>query len=262
MSLRRPIRFTAPAFAQTLAVVAIASGVACSDADAPVAPRRALTTVAVSVGSVAIEVGERTGATVSALDQNGEPIAAGAVAWTSDKPEIAAINPTTGLIFGIAPGTTTVTATIDGKTGSRTITVATAPKIRINEVQPKGNASDGWIELFNPTATAVDMSGWQFIDSNFFGPTYTLPAGSIIAPNGFLVIEEAAMPFGIDGTDDAYLFSRFGVLVDVVFWPSQPNVTYGRCPDGGARFGDTTAPTKGAANVCAPAGALGTTRSE
>ena len=26
--------------------------------------------------------------------------------------------------------------------------------------------------------------------------------------------------------------------------------------------GDTTAPTKGAANVCAPAGALGTTRSE
>lgn len=263
MASRRPIGFTAASeCARTFAIVALAGGVACSDGDSPVAPRRILTTVAVSVGSPTIEVGELTAASASAFDQTGAPIETGAVAWTSDKPEVVAVNPTIGLIFAIAPGTATITATVGGKTGTRVITVAKAPTIRINEVQPKGDTSLGWIEFFNPTASAVDLSGWKLIDNNFFGPTYTLPSGSIIQPNGFLVVEEAVLPFGIDGTDDAYLFSRFGVLVDTVFWPTQPNVTFGRCPDGGAGFGDTSTSTKGGPNVCEQRGALGTTRSE
>src|SRR4051812_34686791 len=89
-----------------LVALAFSSVAACNDADSPAAPRRVLTTVVVSVGSPAIEVGELTGATISALDQDGAPIETGAVAWTSDKPEVAAVNPTTGLIFAIAPGTT------------------------------------------------------------------------------------------------------------------------------------------------------------
>jgi hypothetical protein len=160
-------------------------------------------------------------------------------------------------VFGVAPGTATISATANGKTGTRTITVAKAPAVRINEVQPRGDARDGWIELFNPTTAAVDLSGWMLIDNNFYGPTYTLPAGSIIPPNGFFVVEEASLPFGIDSPDSAYLFSRFGVLVDVTLWLSQPDATVGRCPDGGSQLGDTTAPTKGAPNVCGQQGSLG-----
>jgi hypothetical protein len=257
----RQLKPATSTYAGVIVAIAIASAVACSDGDAPVAPRHVLTTVEVSVGSSALEVGELRTATITTLDQDGAPIPAGTVKWSSANPEVAIVNPTAGIVFGIAPGTVTITATVDGKTGSRTVTVATAPRIRINEVQPKGDTPNGWIELFNPTAAAVDLAGWTFIDNNFFGPTYTFPAGSIIPPNGFFVVEEASLPFGIDGTDDAYLFSRFGTLVDIVFWPTQPNITYGRCPDGGTRFGDTTAPTKGTSNGC-DAGALGAARSE
>ena len=257
MFLRRQLDRTAFASSRAIAAIAIATAFACSDGDSPVAPRPALTTVAVSVGSPAIEVGELTGATAAMLDQNGAPIPGGVVAWESDKPEIAAVNPTTGLVFGIAPGTATVTATVNGKRGSRAVTVAQAPRIRINEVEPNGDTPGGWIEFFNPTAAAVDLSGWTLIDNNFFGRTYTFPTGSIIQPNGFLVVDEASLPFGLDATDDAYLFSRFGVLVDIVFWPTQPNITFGRCPNGGDSFGDTSAPTKGSANQCNNTGALG-----
>jgi hypothetical protein len=263
MFSRRQIRFTATStYARTFAAVAVAGCIACNDGESPSAPRRVLTTIAVSVGSAAIEVGELTAASVAALDQNGDPMDVGAPAWTSDRPEIAAVNPETGLVFAIAPGSATISVTVDGKTGTRTVTVAKAPAIRINEAQPKRETSGGWVELFNPTDRPVDLSGWTMIDNNFFGPTYTFATGSVIPPNGFFVVEGKDLPFGIDGTDSAYLFSRFGVLVDVVSWPTPPAVTFGRCPDGGTRFGDTAAPTKGGPNVCPQTGALGAVRSE
>jgi hypothetical protein len=233
---------------RVVALIALSSG-ACSDDDPPVAPGRVLTTVNVAFGSTTIEVGEITGAKASGLDQDGGPMGVGTVSWASDEPTIAAVNPTTGLVFAIAPGTTRITATADGKVGSRSITVSKAPAIRINEVQPRADTPAGWIEFFNPTSFTVDMTGWTLIDNNFFGPSFTFPAGSVVQPNGLLVIEEAALPFGIDATDNAFLFSRFGVLVDVVFWPTQPNTTFGRCPDGG-NFVLTAASTKGTANAC------------
>jgi hypothetical protein len=222
----------------------------CSDDNDPAEPRRVLTTVNVSVGSSAIEVGELTGANASGLDQDGAPIGVGPVTWASDAPTIAAVNPSTGVVFAIAPGATRITATVDGKVGERAITVSNAPGIRINEIQPSADTPVGWIELYNPTSSAVDLTGWTLIDSNFFGPSFTFPAGSVIQPNGFFVVEEATLPFGIDAADNALLFSRFGVLVDSRAWTSQPETTLGRCPDGSASFGPTLAPTKGAANAC------------
>ena len=190
-----------------LATVVLLAASACSDKnDAPMAPTRVLTTVNVSVGAGAIEVGEITGATAVGLDQDGAPITVGAVTWSSETPTIAAVNPATGFIFALAPGSTTISAmTSDGKVGERTLVVKTAPAIRINEVQPKADTPNGWVEFFNPTADAVDLSGWTLIDNNFFGPQYTFPAGSIIQPGGFLVTEETALPFGVDATDDLHL---------------------------------------------------------
>jgi hypothetical protein len=224
---------------------------ACSDDDGPGAPsRRVLTRVSISVPADAIEVGQSITAIAVGLDQNGSPLATGPVRWTSDKPEVAPVQPSSGSIFGISEGTATITASVDGKTGERTIAVARSARIEINEVQPAANTRDGWIELFNPTANVVDMSDWTLIDSNFFGPTFSFPAGAVIQPGGYLVVEESALPFDLDATDNASLFSRFGVLVDLIFWPGQPGTTYGRCPNGNTLFDVTRAPTKGAANAC------------
>jgi hypothetical protein len=72
-------------------LIALSSG-ACADDDPPVATGRVLTTVNVSVGSAAIEVGEITGAKASGLDQDGAPMTVGTVSWASDDPGIAAVN--------------------------------------------------------------------------------------------------------------------------------------------------------------------------
>jgi hypothetical protein len=235
----------------TLAAVA-----ACND-DSPAAPAsRVLTSVNVSVAAASIEVGQATTATAVGFDQDGAPIAIPPVTWASESQTTAGINPTTGMIFAIAPGTTRITATVDGKVGERTISVARAPAIRINEIQPRGDAPTGWIEFFNPTPVAVDLTQWTLADANFFGPTFTFPAGSVIPAGGLLVIEETSLPFGVDAADLLHLFSRFGVLVDVAFWTAQPTTTLGLCPGVlTAAIVVTTAPTKGTANACPPADA-------
>ena len=224
---------------------------ACSDDDAPAAPApRVLTTISISFPVETIELGQSITAIAVGLDQDRAPLTIGPVTWTSDNPEVAAAQPSSGSIFGISDGAATITASFGGKTGERKITVAKSPHIQINEVQPAGSSRDGWIELFNPTTNTVDMSGWTIIDSNFFGPTFTFATGAVIPPGGFLVVDESALPFDLDAKDNASLFSRFGVLVDLTFWPGQPGTTYGRCPNGTALFDVTRAPTKGTANAC------------
>ena len=53
--------------------------------------------------------------------------------------------------------------------------------IVINEVQPLGTSSAEWVELYNPTNQAIDISGWKIEESEFedvFGTNLILQAGS------------------------------------------------------------------------------------
>ena len=153
-------------------------------------------------------------------------------------------------MLAIAPGTTEITASADGRSGRRTIAVTRAPAIRINEVQPRDASGTGWAELVNTTASAVDLAGWTLIDGNFFGPVYTFPPSTLISPGGRLVVDDVDLPFTLDAADDVHLFSRFGVLVDGATWVAQAARTRSRCPDGTGEFRDTPAPTKGTPNAC------------
>lgn len=70
---------------------------------------------------------------------------------------------------------------------------AAAPgEVVINEVAWAGSAdsaNDEWIELYNTTGAAVDLSGWTINDDNG-ASVYTL--GGTIAPYGYFVIEDSA----------------------------------------------------------------------
>ena len=72
------------------------------------------------------------------------------------------------------------------------------------------NASpEQWIELYNRSASPVDVSGWEFSE----GVSYTFPAGTTIPAGGFAVV--AWDPAG------------FAVLKAVALWIyplSQPKV--------------------------------------
>ena len=230
-------------------LVSLSLSVACNDAETLSSPR-ALTTVDVTLESSTIEVGQFTAASAVALDQYAEPIASTTLTFVSNNPEVAGVSPTTGKIFAVAPGTAQIIATIDGRSGQRTITVNTPPAIRINEVKSNGDAPGGWVEFLNPSSSPIDMSGWTLTDKDVFH-TVLLPAGTIIPARGYLIVDESKFPVGLGALDGVHVFSRYGVQVDAYVWTSTPSTTLGRCPDGTGDFVVTTTITKGATNICA-----------
>jgi hypothetical protein len=70
----------------------------------------------------------------------------------------------------------------------------------INEVLAHSHAeASDWIELYNTTATAIDIGGWFISDSNENLFKYKIADGTTISPNGYLVLYED-LNFG--NTDD------------------------------------------------------------
>ena len=60
--------------------------------------------------------------------------------------------------------------------------------IVINEINynsPEENDSGDWIELYNASDQAIDISGWIFEDKSDY---FNLPANTVLAPNAYLVI--------------------------------------------------------------------------
>lgn len=57
---------------------------------------------------------------------------------------------------------------------------------------PGDDAREEWIELHNPTASAVAIGGWTLSDNS---GTWTIPAGTVIAPGQFLVIARDSAGF-------------------------------------------------------------------
>jgi hypothetical protein len=231
-------------------LLSLSAAASCNDSETLSSTVPALTTVDVTLESAFVEVGQTTMASAVPLDQFAATLSAASVIYYSSNPKVAVASPTTGKIFAIAAGTAQIIATIDGRSGQRTITVSNAPGIKINEVKSNGDAPGGWVELVNPTAVTVDMSGWMLTDSNVLH-TASLPAGTTIPSHGYLLIDEAAFPAGLGAVDAVRLVSRYGVQVDGYAWTSSPATTLGRCPDGTGDFVVTTAATRGATNTCA-----------
>ncbi len=244
-----PGRFPGAHFV-ALALMVFSASVACSGDYGTGAKNRVVASVDVSLASSEIEVGQPDTATAVALDQYGAPIDAGPVTWSSTFTEVAVVQPTTGLILAIASGTAQITATIAGKVGRRTVTVS-PPPILINEVNPNGNLpAAGWVELFNPTARAVDISGWTISNSDI-SRSFTLPAGVIIESGGYVAVNEQTLPHPLDATDAVHLFNKFGVQSDSFAWTANTvGTSYGRCPDGIGPLVVTLAPTRAAPNTC------------
>ena len=234
-------------------ITATAGGKSAQAAITVTAVPLVLTTVTVNVPLTSITLGQTTTATASGADQNNAAIPTGTIVWTSSLPQVATVNPSTGLITGVAAGTATITAVAGAKFGSRVITVTAPPALVVNEVESNGGTPGDWIEIYNPTAAAVDLSGWGFRDNDSTHTIAKVPTGTTIPAGGYYIAEEVFLGFGLGAADEARLYNPFGVLVDMYGWTSHAATTYGRCQNGVGVFVTMNTVTKGAANDCRPA---------
>jgi len=130
-------------------------------------------------------------------------------------------------------------------------------EVVMNEFYARGDTiNPDWVEIYNNTASAVDISGFKIYDNggmNNTKPKKELPAGTVIPANGFLVIvvdDTSASGFGLSTSGEKVWFENAsGSIVDSVQIPALGvDTSYGRKPDGSNSFEKMTPPTKGTAN--------------
>lgn len=118
----------------------------------------------------------------------------------------------------------------------------------INEVE-SSSATGGpdWIELANPSDTAIDISGLIIKDNND-SHAYTIPDGTQIPAGGYFVIDETQFGFGLGSSDAVRLYDG-DTLIAQTEWTDHAAVTLGLYPDAqGSEYRNTSAATPGAAN--------------
>jgi hypothetical protein len=154
--------------------------------------------------------------------------------------------------------------------------VVSSSGLRLNELMARNDSAvvnpwgrhSGWIELYNPTAAAADLSGMSLSVNQFQPGQWVFPAGTTLAAGAYLIVwcdgssdpktnSPAKFNTGqtLDGNSGgAYLFNSSGQVLDYVEYGFQiSNQSIGRT---GGYWGLMASPTPGAAN--AAAASLGT----
>ncbi|MGY5873040.1 MAG: lamin tail domain-containing protein, partial [Candidatus Thorarchaeota archaeon] len=136
-----------------------------------------------------------------------------------------------------------------------TLDMSSLESIVINEFLPDAFTiyTEEWIELFNPSAEAVDLAGYILDDLVAGGGSpFTIPGGSIIATGGFLVFNQSTVGFALNNDGDTVnLIKPDGVTVQdsYTYDSSSDDVSYGRQVDGGVVWTTFVNPTPGASNL-------------
>jgi len=71
-----------------------------------------------------------------------------------------------------------------------TVTSSSSPTIKVNEFESNPASGNEWIELYNPNAFSVDVSGWKLYDG-LSSPSliFTIPSSTSISANSYYVAE-------------------------------------------------------------------------
>ncbi len=106
--------------------------------------------------------------------------------------------------------------------------------------------SDDWIELYNPTSEAIDMTGFYLTDNQWNLTKWEIPSGTILNPDSYLIIW--ADEDGLQGDfhanfklssegETVLLMNNEGEIADAVTYEQQQqNMGYARNPNGTGPF--------------------------
>jgi uncharacterized protein YjdB len=135
----------------------IAASVAGRSASASVTVSpKAVAEVRLSPDAPAIEMGGTVQLSATAFDVAGDLLPNRPIAWSSTNEQVATVS-SGGLVTGVGPGTATIRATSEGKTGSVTVTVQLAPVASVVVTPPTATIlPSGTVQL---QATPTDARG-------------------------------------------------------------------------------------------------------
>ncbi|HXU04444.1 MAG TPA: lamin tail domain-containing protein, partial [Polyangia bacterium] len=175
-------------------------------------------------------VGFTSALTASAHDSDARP-AALAYSWVATSGMLAGATTPNPTLLCTTPGTSMVTLTVsDGDctdTGKVAIVCSPAPAapaiVKINEVESNGGTPGDWVELTNVGGTTADLTGWGFRDNDPTHAIAIIPAGTMLPPGGFVVLNEiingaGEFGFGLGAADSANLYDSSGTVVDTFSW--------------------------------------------
>jgi uncharacterized protein YjdB len=112
--------------------------------------------VDVSLAKSSVVVGEATTATASVKDANGSPLSGRGVTWGSSDPTVATVTQT-GAVTALKAGTTSVSASSEGRTGAATLTVTPVPVASVAVSLASSALSIG--QTTQATASVKDANG-------------------------------------------------------------------------------------------------------
>ncbi len=147
MRLRLPFIYSA------LAAAALVMGCGSSE---PTKPSVTVTTVSVTVGTSQLEVAGTQAATAEVRDQNNAIVTGKSVTWASSSPAVATVS-ADGLITAVAPGTASIIATVDGKSGNASVLVVAPKVVTLTLTPPAGQVFPGQTVVL--VATPKDKNG-------------------------------------------------------------------------------------------------------
>ena len=142
---------------------------------------------------------------------------------------------------------------------------AAAGAVTINEVCPKNStypAPDGglydWIELYNGSGSAVDISGWGITDKEDTPYRFTIPSGTVLQAGERKIFfcdgtagetNSSIAPFGLSTSGEVLTLTDASgsVASQVTFGDMAKDTSYGQYPDGSGEY-FVLATTPGEAN--------------
>lgn len=94
-------------------------------------------------------------------------------------------------------------------------------RVRFNEILPdpeSDEATDEFIELWNDSSEAIDISGFVIRDGSKTS-AYTFPEGTVLPENEYLVLKRVVSKIALNNTEETLsLFENTGLLVDTVYY--------------------------------------------
>jgi hypothetical protein len=114
---------------------------------------------------------------------------------------------------------------------------ADSPKILINEILPSpagSDATDEWIEIFNPNNFEFNLSGWKIQDTTGKTKIYIFPKGTKILAKGFLVLKRPESKITLNNNGDGLkLIDSSGKTIDEIsYQKAQKGKSFNRGEDG------------------------------